>query len=135
MLHEQKKQQQKKEIDAYWAKMKTNIPVIYHVANAGSSIWNAFVEGIGSIAKTIALLKKPGMSDEGRRAAIEDMQQRLDRLSFDKSSAQKESVYDMQTGEINLNRDNGVSIVSSSTVHMLMLVYGGGGIAKGLTHA
>ena len=78
------------------------------------------------------MLKKLWESDDEWKSSAEFKEKFDNFFKISLSSSQKNSIYDSETGEFNMNWDNGVSQVASSISQMITLIYGGGAIAKGI---
>ncbi len=130
---ELEKQAKQAAIDKNWTMIKKNAPIIYTCLNAGTSVWNWLVDSTIGVWSSLGLmLKKLWESDDEWKSSAEFKEKFDNFFKISLSSSQKNSIYDSETGEFNMNWDNGVSQVASSISQMITLIYGGGAIAKGI---
>ena len=128
---EVEKQAKQAAIDKNWTMIKKNAPIIYTCLNAGTSVWNWLVDSTIGVWSSLGLmLKKLWESDDEWKSSAEFKEKFDNFFKISLSSSQKNSIYDSETGEFNMNWDNGVSQVASSISQMITLIYGGGAIAK-----
>ena len=130
---ELEKQAKQAAIDKNWTMIKKNAPIIYTCLNAGTSVWNWLVDSTIGVWSSLGLmLKKLWESDDEWKSSAEFKEKFDNFFKISLSTSQKNSIYDSETGEFNMNWDNGVSQVASSISQMITLIYGGGAIAKGI---
>ena len=130
---ELEKQAKQAAIDKNWTIIKKNVPIIYTCLNAGTSVWNWLVDSTIGVWSSLGLmLKKLWESDDEWKSSAEFKEKFDNFFKISLSTSQKNSIYDSETGEFNMNWDNGVSQVASSISQMITLIYGGGAIAKGI---
>ena len=130
---ELEKQAKQAAIDKNWTMIKKNAPIIYTCLNAGTSVWNWLVDSTIGVWSSLGLmLKKLWESDDEWKSSAEFKEKFDNFFKISLSTSQKNSIYDSETGEFNMNWDNGVSQVASSISQMITLIYGGGAIAKGM---
>ena len=130
---ELEKQAKQAATDKTWTMIKKNSPIIYTCLNAGTSVWNWLVDSTIGVWSSLGLmLKKLWESDDERKSSAEFKEKFDNFFKISLSTSQKNSIYDSETGEFNMNWDNGVSQVASSISQMITLIYGGGAIAKGI---
>ena len=130
---ELEKQAKQAAIDKTWTMIKKNSPIIYSYLNAGASLWNWLVDSTIGVWSSLGLmLKKLWESDDEWKSSAEFKEKFDNFFKISLSTSQKNSIYDSETGEFNMNWDNGVSQVASSISQMITLIYGGGAIAKGM---
>ena len=130
---ELEKQAKQAATDKTWTMIKKNAPIIYTCLNAGTSVWNWLVDSTIGVWSSLGLmLKKLWESDDERKSSAEFKEKFDNFFKISLSTSQKNSIYDSETGEFNMNWDNGVSQVASSISQMITLIYGGGAIAKGI---
>ena len=130
---ELEKQAKQAAIDKNWTMIKKNAPIIYTCLNAGTSVWNWLVDSTIGVWSSLGLmLKKLWESDDEWKSSAEFKEEYDNFFKISLSTSQKNSIYDSETREFNMNWDNGVSQVASSISQMITLIYGGGAIAKGI---
>ena len=130
---ELEKQAKQVAIDKNWTMIKKSAPIIYTCLNAGTSVWNWLVDSTIGVWSSLGLmLKKLWESDDEWKSSAEFKEEFDNFFKISLSTSQKKSIYNFETGEFNVNRDNGVSQVASSISQMITLIYGGGAIAKGI---
>ena len=130
---ELEKQAKQAATDKTWTMIKKNAPIIYTCLNAGTSVWNWLVDSTIGVWSSLGLmLKKLWESDDEWKSSAEFKEKFDNFFKISLSTSQKNSIYDSETGEFNMNWDNGVSQVASSISQMITLIYGGGAIAKGI---
>ena len=130
---ELEKQAKQAAIDKNWTMIKKSAPIIYTCLNAGTSVWNWLVDSTIGVWSSLGLmLKKLWESDDEWKSSAEFKEKFDNFFKISLSTSQKNSIYDSETGEFNMNWDNGVSQVASSISQMITLIYGGGAIAKGI---
>ena len=130
---ELEKQAKQAAIDKNWTMIKKNSPIIYSCLNAGASLWNWLVDSTIGVWSSLGLmLKKLWESDDKWKSSAEFKEKYDNFFKISLSTSQKNSIYDSETEEFNMNWDNGVSQVASSISQMITLIYGGGAIAKGI---
>ncbi len=128
------KQARQTAIDHWRTDLKKHSPIIYGVLNGGSGLWNGLVDSMVGVWSSLGLMmKRLWESDEEWKWSAEFKAKFDDFFKVNLSTAQKESIYDGQKAEININWDNGVNQVASSISQMLTLIYGGGALAKGIS--
>ena len=120
--------------DRWRTDLKKSSPILYGVLNGGAGLWNGLVDSTVGVWSSLGLMmKKLWESDEEWKWSAEFKAKFDDFFKVNLSTAQKESIYDSQKAEININWDNGVNQVASSISQMLTLIYGGGALAKGIS--
>ena len=130
---ELEKQAKQAAIDKNWTMIKKSAPIIYTCLNAGTSVWNWLVDSTIGVWSSLGLmLKKLWESDDEWKSSAEFKEKFDNFFKISLSTSQKNSIYDSETREFNMNWDNGVSQVASSISQMITLIYGGGAIAKGI---
>ena len=130
---ELEKQAKQAAIDKNWTMIKKNAPIIYTCLNAGTSLWNWLVDSTIGVWSSLGLmLKKLWESDDEWKSSAEFKEKFDNFFKISLSTSQKNSIYDSEREEFNMNWDNGVSQVASSISQMITLIYGGGAIAKGI---